>query len=62
MGSLGCSEYEAVLVWLSGELGLSAFNSSFGSAGGVNAEQGAEGVRVFSGCTLALGSGFMEDR
>ena len=44
MGSLGGSEYKAVLAWLSGEPGLSASNSSSGSARGVDAEQSAEGV------------------
>ena len=34
IGSLGCSEYEAVLAWLSGELVLSVSNCSSGSAGG----------------------------
>ena len=34
IGSLGGSKYEAVLVRLSGELGLSASNSPSGMAGG----------------------------
>ena len=37
IGSVGCSEYEAVLAWLSRELGLSASNSSSGTTGGVDA-------------------------
>ena len=60
--SLGHGEYKTVLTWLSREPGLSASKSFSGWTGGVIAEQGADGVQGFSGCTLALGSGFMEDR
>ena len=44
IGSLGQSEYEVVLVWLSKEPGLSASNSSSDMAGGVGARQGAAGI------------------
>ena len=44
MGSLGQSEYEAVLVRLSGEYRLSAPNSSLGVTGGVSAGQGSSGI------------------
>ena len=62
MGSFGQSEYEAVLAWLSGELGFSASNSSSSSASGVSAGQGAVGVQVSSFWTLALGRGFKVDK
>ena len=75
IGSLGCSEYDAVLAWLSREPrvllgsmgeshcmgGLSAFNSS-SVTDGVSADQGAKGVQVFSVLTLALGMGVRVDR
>ena len=44
IGSLGQSEYEALLVWLSGESGLSTSNSSLGVLGVVSAEQVSAGI------------------
>ena len=46
IGSLGQSEYEVVLVWLPGELGFSASNSSSGMAGVVGAGKGSAGIQV----------------
>ena len=60
MGSLGRSEYEAVLVWLSGESGLSTSNSSPLVLGVVGAEQELSGIRV-SINSLALGRGTTVD-
>ena len=62
IGSLGQSEYEAVLVWLSGELGLSASNSSLGTTGGVGAGQGSLGIRVSCCFALTFCSGTRVDR
>ena len=44
IGTLGQSEYEAVLVWLSGESGLSTSNSSLVVLGVVGAEQVSTGI------------------
>ena len=62
IGSIGQSEYVAVLVWLSGELGLCASNSSLGTAGRAGAKQGSTDIQVSFGFALALGSGIREDR
>ena len=57
IGSLGQSEYEAVLVWLSGESGLSTSNSSHGVLGVVGAEQVSAGIGVsLLAKTLARGT------
>ena len=61
IGSLGQSEYEAVLAWLSGESRLSASNSSLGVTGGVSAEQGSSVIQV-SCFAQTLGSGTRVDR
>ena len=60
IGSLGRSEYEAVLVWLSGESGLSISNSSLFVLGVVSAEQDLSGIRVSTN-SLALGRGTRVD-
>ena len=44
IGTLGQNEYEAVLVWLSGESGLSTSNSSLVVLGVVSAEQVSTGI------------------
>ena len=45
-GSLGQSEYEAVLVWLSGESRLSTSKTSLVVLGVVGTEQGSAGIQV----------------
>ena len=58
IGILGRSEYEAVLVWLSGESGLSTSNSSLVVLGVVGAEQVSTGIRVSTlAQTLGRGTG-----
>ena len=61
IGILGQSEYEAVLVWLSGESGLSTSNSSLVILGVVGAEQVSTGIRV-STLAQTLGRGTRVDR
>ena len=61
IGSLRGSEYEAVLVWLSGESGLSTSNSSCGVLGVVGAEKVSASIRV-SLLAQMLGKGTKVDR
>ena len=60
IGTLGQSDYKTVLVWLSGESGLSTSNSSLVVLGVVGAEQGSAGIQV-STLAQTLGRGTKVD-